>query len=281
MPTGPLGALSHDEVGVVVQALADPLEAHIAVALASTCCGLRAPTAEMLAELKRQAIAVRQLCERLNCNFSSLRGVTKISVLEGHCEIVGKLLGNDCLTELEEIFMCYNHSAAADDSLTRVFAGLTSGALPKLRRLALGCSGISNAGASVLAAAFRRGAMPNLKTLDLGINHMTSAGLVALVPSLPSLTTLGVDTNRIDDQGLANFLVVPPTGVLASLRRLYLSGNGELSDAGLNALIDGLDAGALPALVCCNLRDTGASPATHARMRKALQQRGADDLWWA
>ena len=47
--TGPLGALSHDEVGVVFEALATPLAPHVAVALASTCHGLRVPTVAALA----------------------------------------------------------------------------------------------------------------------------------------------------------------------------------------------------------------------------------------
>ena len=41
--TGPLGVLSHDELGVIVDGLADPLEPIIAVALSSTCLGLRTP----------------------------------------------------------------------------------------------------------------------------------------------------------------------------------------------------------------------------------------------
>ena len=59
--TGPLGALSHDEVGVVFEALAEPLEPHVAVALASTCLGLRVPTAAALAELRRRHEAVKAL----------------------------------------------------------------------------------------------------------------------------------------------------------------------------------------------------------------------------
>ena len=62
--TGPLGALSHDEVGVVFEALAEPLAPHVAVALASTCHGLQAPTAAALAELRRRHEAAKALCEK-------------------------------------------------------------------------------------------------------------------------------------------------------------------------------------------------------------------------
>jgi len=41
--TGPLGALSHDELGVIFDGLADPLQPGVAVALSSTCLGLRTP----------------------------------------------------------------------------------------------------------------------------------------------------------------------------------------------------------------------------------------------
>ena len=36
-------ALSHDELGVIVDGLADPLQPGVAVALSSTCLGLRTP----------------------------------------------------------------------------------------------------------------------------------------------------------------------------------------------------------------------------------------------
>ena len=62
--TGPLGALSHDEVGVVFEALADPLEPHVAVALASTCAGLRVPTTAALAELRRRHEVVKALLQK-------------------------------------------------------------------------------------------------------------------------------------------------------------------------------------------------------------------------
>ena len=52
--TGPLGALSHDELGVVFDGLADPLQPVVAVALSSTCLGLRTPLRAALEVLKKQ-----------------------------------------------------------------------------------------------------------------------------------------------------------------------------------------------------------------------------------
>ena len=47
--------LNDDELEVIATALADLLAPRVAVALASTCRGLRAPTAAVVAELRRQA----------------------------------------------------------------------------------------------------------------------------------------------------------------------------------------------------------------------------------
>ena len=46
--------LSDDELEVIANALADLLAPRVAVALASTCRGLRAPTAAVLADLRRR-----------------------------------------------------------------------------------------------------------------------------------------------------------------------------------------------------------------------------------
>ena len=45
-------ALSHDELGVIVDGLADPLQPAVAVALSSTCLGLRTPLRAALEVLK-------------------------------------------------------------------------------------------------------------------------------------------------------------------------------------------------------------------------------------
>ena len=52
--TGPLGALSHDELGVIFDGLADPLQPVVAVALSSTCRGLRTPLRAALEVLKER-----------------------------------------------------------------------------------------------------------------------------------------------------------------------------------------------------------------------------------
>ena len=56
--------LNDDELEVIARALADSLAPHVAVALASTCRGLRAPTAAVVAELRRRHEAVKALCAK-------------------------------------------------------------------------------------------------------------------------------------------------------------------------------------------------------------------------
>ena len=62
--TGPLGALSHDELGVIVDGLADPLQPVVAVALSSTCLGLWAPLRAALGVLKERHERAKALCRK-------------------------------------------------------------------------------------------------------------------------------------------------------------------------------------------------------------------------
>ena len=50
--------LNDDELEVIARALAVPLEPHVLVALASTCRGLRVPTAAVVAELVVDTVLV-------------------------------------------------------------------------------------------------------------------------------------------------------------------------------------------------------------------------------
>merc|ERR1712185_455282 len=63
--TGPLGALSHDELGVIVDGLADPLQPVVAVALSSTSLGLRTPLQAALEVLKGRHARAVALCRKV------------------------------------------------------------------------------------------------------------------------------------------------------------------------------------------------------------------------
>ena len=57
-------ALSHDELGVIFDGLADPLEPVVAVALGGTCSGLRTPLRPALEVLQERHEKAKALCHR-------------------------------------------------------------------------------------------------------------------------------------------------------------------------------------------------------------------------
>ena len=63
--TGPLGALSHDELGVIFDGLSDPLQPVVAVAFSSTCLGLRTPLRAALEVLRQQHEKAKALCHKV------------------------------------------------------------------------------------------------------------------------------------------------------------------------------------------------------------------------
>ena len=75
--------LSDDELEVIAGALAVPLEPHVLVALASTCRGLRVPTAAVVAELRRRHEAAEALL-RKEWNGTSCAAVGEARKLDWH-----------------------------------------------------------------------------------------------------------------------------------------------------------------------------------------------------
>ena len=71
--TGPLGALSHDELGVIVDGLADPLQPVVAVALSSTCLGLRTPLHAVFEVLKERHARAKALCRKVRMSCAEMR----------------------------------------------------------------------------------------------------------------------------------------------------------------------------------------------------------------
>ena len=64
-------ALSHDELGVIVDGLADPLQPVVAIALSSTCKGLRTPLQAALEVLKERHARAVALCRKVQLVRSS------------------------------------------------------------------------------------------------------------------------------------------------------------------------------------------------------------------
>ena len=76
--TGPLGALSHDALGVIVDGLADPLRPVVAVALSSTCLGLRKPLQAALEVLKGRHERAAALCRKVGTSCVGMRDAEKL-----------------------------------------------------------------------------------------------------------------------------------------------------------------------------------------------------------
>ena len=136
--TGPLGALSHDELGVIFDGLADPLEPVVAVALSSTCLGLRTPLRAALEVLKEQHARATALCHTLKVSCTDLAGHSGAIELAGldvaeHMGTLGMLLQGHRLPKLEQLAVSYAGDLFGDAGVRTLFEGLGPCAVPSLR----------------------------------------------------------------------------------------------------------------------------------------------------
>ena len=72
-------ALSHDELGVIVDGLADPLQPVVAVALSSTCLGLRTPLQAALQVLKGRHERAAALCRKVGTSCVGMRDAEELN----------------------------------------------------------------------------------------------------------------------------------------------------------------------------------------------------------
>ena len=155
--TGPLGALSHDELGVIFDGLADPLEPVVAVALSSTCVGLRTPLRVGLEVLKERHARAVALCRKVH----GLHASCSCSVLRD-----------------AEVLNWYSTGLTTDDMATLGMILRTNG-LPRLRGLYLDRNDFGDAGMQALCEGLGHGAAPSLRTLRLSGNRFGPAGAEA------------------------------------------------------------------------------------------------------
>ena len=264
MATGPLGALSHDELGVIFDGLADPLQPVVAVALSSTCLGLRTPLRAALEVLQQRRETAKALCRKLwtfgACGDDDgatwgdvpMRSCTEL--IEAH-ELSGEGLTIDNMVTLSMILQTnglkslqgLDISESSGAGVQAFFEGLGRGATPSLCYLHLVANKIGPAGAEALAKAFRRGAMPKLEQLSLAKNPIGNEGLAALVSlrKLPALKRLRLDKCDIGDEGVASLVAGLGKDDFKALEKLSLDGN-QLTDKGCATLVAALNAGALP-----------------------------------
>jgi len=150
-------ALSHDELGVIVDGLADPLQPVVAVAFSSTCKGLRTPLQAALEVLKERHGRAAILCRKLQMSCAAL-------------------------SDAEELYWT-NECFADDDMATFVMILLTNGLL-RLQALHLPFNRFGDAGVQGLCEGLGCGAAPSLHLLNLSNNQFGPAGAEALAAAL-------------------------------------------------------------------------------------------------
>ena len=303
--------LSHDEAAVIFDGLADPLQPAVAVALSSTCLGLRTPLRAMLVVLQQRHTKAKALFHKL---MNVLQRHTKAKVLRfagggssrgpaGPSQLVLADLSMATSLEtrgltadewatlasllpwmpcLQEMNFSYDTNIGDIAGVQAVFNGLGRGALPLLRGLDLSNVQLGPLGAEVLAPALRRGAMPLLKELRLVENPLGNQGVSALLPALkklPAFELLDLGGCGIDDEGVASLVENLGKDDFKTIKLLYFDEN-KITDVGCAKLVAALSAGALPAIEALYCVAGGAerisdhaSKAANAAVDAALQKR--------
>jgi len=275
-------ALSHDELGVIFDGLADPLQPGVAVALSSTCLGLRTPLRAALEVLKERHTRAVALCRKLDKSCAELRGAGKLRgssrLVAGDAATLAMILQTNGLPRLQELNLSCNRFG--DAGVQALCEGLGRGAAPSLRLLSLNYNKFGPTGAEALAAALGRGAMPKLERLFLQGNPIGNQGVAALAAplrKLPALETLFLwDCCEIGDEGVASLVDNLGKDDFKALKELSLC-NNKITDAGVAKLLAALNAGGLPKLVNQPylLDENPASAVAVEAVHEALVKRGA------
>tara|TARA_B110001452_G_scaffold115858_1_gene96081 strand:+ start:987 stop:1922 length:936 start_codon:yes stop_codon:yes gene_type:complete len=247
-------ALSHDELSVIVDGLADPLQPIVAVALSSTCKGLRMPLVlkEARLVLVQRHFMAAALCHKMEMTCADLRDAEELEwsmkgLTVNDLATLAMILRTNGLPKLVG-FELWNNGFG-DAGMQVLCEGLTRGAVPSLLKLDLMRNEIGPAGAEALAAALHRGALPKLETLVLSANPISSQGLATLVAPLRkrALWQLYLDGCEFGDEGVASLVAGLGKDDFKALELLDLERN-QLTDMGCDTLVAALQAGALPAI---------------------------------
>jgi len=276
-------ALSHDELGVIVDGFADPLQPVVAVALSSTCLGLRTPLQGALEVLKERHEKAKALCDKLDKSCAGLRGAERLvgHLVADDMATLGMILRTNGLPRLRDLHLGGN--GFGDAGVRALCGDLGRGAAPSLRLLGLADNNFGPAGAEALAAALGRGALPKIEILVLGGNPIGNQGvaaLAALLRKMPALKQLALGRCEIGDKDVASLVDNLGKDDFKALKHLLLY-NNKITDAGVAKLLAALDAGGLPKLVFQPylpwylLKDNPASAAAVEAVKHALAKRGA------
>ena len=248
-------ALSHDELGVIVDGLADPLQPVVAAALSSTCLGLRTPLGAVLQVLKERHERALALCLKFGMSCAAMRVArvlrgSGLAVTADDMATLAMIMRTNGLPRMQKLYFYSN--AVGDAGTLALCDGLGRGAAPLLTELVLNSNSnqlkVGPVGAEALAAALRRGAWPRLEGLDLGGNPLGSQGVSALAAPLrkrPALRCLVLNNCEIGDEGVASLFANLGKEDFKALHTFWLEGN-KITDVGMATLAAAIEAGGLP-----------------------------------
>jgi len=255
--------LSHDELGVIFDGLADPLKPVIAASFSSTCKGLRTPLRAALEVLEQQHARAVALCHKVDwppwrplLDATELRWESKGLNAEDMVTL-GMILRMNGLPRLRRLDLWSNN--LGDAEVEALCDAMGRGAQGRQLFLSFQSNAIGPAGAKALAAAFRRGAMRKLERLDLATNPLGREGLAALAPELrqlPNLIELFVEDASLDDDAVSSLVADLGKDDYKQLETLCLGNDNRnissvrtlITDAGEAKLAAAINAGGLPKL---------------------------------
>jgi len=291
--TGPLGALSHDELGVIFDGLADPLQPVVAVAFSSTCLGLRTPLRAALEVLKQRYAKAQLICNKVHAGYdeegfrqpmtscTTLRNAEaveyKVGLTADDAATLGMILRTNGLPKLLYLILdSYGGGTKpwgfGDSGMQMLCQGLGRGAAPSLTTLDLTINQLGPASPEALAAALGRGAMPKLVTMFLGVNPIGNQGAAALAAPLRKLLALEelfLYTCEIGDEGVASLFADLGKDDFKMITTISLEDN-KITDIGCATLVKAIDGGRLPSLESLHL---AANPATDGALQAVRDAR--------
>jgi len=263
-------------VCAIFDCIADTLLPADAVALSSTCKGLRTTLKAALEVLQQRHLKAKWLCPAFlaPAAWSTRRGrmpVTSCKALrdapdleyfvdglhppdETSMAVLAMILRTSGLPRLQYLEFPYpikmDRPSPYRFCLPTLCEDLAHGTFPALHTLQLYGHSFGRDGAVALALALGRGAMPKLVYLHIGANDIGNQGVAALaVPlrRLPVLADLRLDENGIGDEGVTSLVDNLGKDDFKALQKLHLEGN-EVTDVGCARLVSVIKAGALPSI---------------------------------
>ena len=299
--------LSHDELGVIVDGLANPLQPVVAVAFSTTCKGLLTPLRAAREMLQQQHEKAAALCRKITPFWkppNSCAQVRDAKVLSldfrqtvfttDDMATLGMILRTNGMQMLQDLDFWNAGCDTGQGLLLALCEELGPGAAPSLRNLWICFSlGLADA-ADAIAAALSRGAMPGLEELDLFASSLGNRGLAALAKplrKLPALKKLMLGRCKLGDEGVASLMANLGKDDFKELNELWLGADeaalddNKLTDKSCDTLISALDDGAMPKLKRVVLTDylandgrlvldAGMSREAWAAYREAAERRG-------